>query len=360
MTEMGIDMQNDQLYHWLTDFNEDELFYRDYYHAGKNEASLKLFLQSVDQQDAVRRHLVIPQLLPEIISHEMYDSEYFKPGDSKNVLIIRHNRYTPAFLHRHDFFEIIFVYKGQCSQNIGLEKKHFTEGDVIFVAPGIYHTMEVFDDDSVILNILLRKETFHMVFEPLMKGDTLINKFFTNGIFNAERISYLVFHENRKDPEKVKRGVQKLCLEQLNYDSYSDTIMAAHLIFSITHIIREDQDIMESSYLDSSSSRKEDGQILRYMSENIATVTLADVAEHFGFSVAYCSRLIKANTGQGFNEWKLFMRIRRAQQMLTGTDLSVSEISTRLGFENPESFIRVFKKQMNITPAKYRRNMNSF
>ena len=118
-------------------------------------------------------------------------------------------------------------------------------------------------------------------------------------------------------------------MEQLNYDTYSNTMLVAQLIYFITRIIREDQDIMESSYLDSSSSRKEDGQILRYISENIASVTLADVAEHFGFSVAYCSRLIKANTGQGFNEWKLSMRIRRAQQKLTGTDLSVSEISSR-------------------------------
>ena len=148
-------------------------------------------------------------------------------------------------------------------------------------------------------------------------------------------------------------------MEQLNYDTYSDTMLVAQLIYFITRIIREDQDIMESSYLDSSSSRKEDGQILRYISENIASVTLADVAEHFGFSVAYCSRLIKANTGQGFNEWKLSMRIRRAQQMLTGTDLSVSEISSRLGFEKTESFIRVFKRQMNITPARYRKNVNS-
>ena len=38
--------------------------------------------------------------------------------------------------------------------------------------------------------------------------------------------------------------------------------------------------------------------------------------------------------------------------------LPVSEISTKLGFENPESFIRVFKKEMNITPAKYRKTSN--
>ena len=36
-------------------------------------------------------------------------------------------------------------------------EKDFTEGDLIFIALGVYHTMEVFDDNSIVFNILLRK-----------------------------------------------------------------------------------------------------------------------------------------------------------------------------------------------------------
>ena len=112
---------------------------------------------------------------------------------------------------------------------------------------------------------------------------------------------------------------------------------------------------MESSLSDSGSESKEDFQILRYMQDHLADVTLNDIADHFGFSVSHCSRLIKSSTGQSFNDWKRSLRVRRAEQLLIGSKKSVAEIGEELGFENPESFIRSFKKELHITPAKYRK-----
>lgn len=339
----------------LFSLNEDELFYKEYFEAGKTPASLKSFLETVDLQDAVRRHLIIPELLPEIISYEMDDSEYFHEGDTRNVLISRHNRYTPPFLHRHDFFEIVFVYSGHCMQSIGLDRKQFLEGDLIFIAPGVYHTMEVFDDDSIVLNILLRKGTFYRMFAPLMHGHSLISEFFSEGLYHSEQVRYLVFHRGQKDLSGAQRRVMMLWKEQINYDLFSDQMLIGLLITFIARIMREDQNVMESSVSDARTTGKEDFRVLHYIQDNLSSVTLSDVAEHFGFSDAYCSKLIKTSTGQGFNEWKRTMRIRKAEEMLISTSIPIAEISQQLGYENPESFIRSFKKELHITPARYRK-----
>ena len=336
------------------DLNEDEIFYKNYFKAGKDPLTLKKFLQSVDLDDAVSRHLIIPELLPEIISYEMYDSEYFKEGVNRNVILTRHNRYTPPFLHRHDFYEIIYVYHGRCVQNIGLDRKQFLEGDLIFIAPGIYHTMEVFDDESIVLNILLRKGTFYQMFRPLMGGHNLISEFFSGGMYHSEKIRYLVFHKAQKNLAETRHRINYLWQEQIHNDMFSDQILVGMLIFLISMIMRNDQDVMESSLSETHSDRREDFQVLRYIEDHLSEVTLNDIADHFGFSVSHCSRLIKASTGQSFNDWKRALRIRRAEQLLLGTKTPVSEISAELGFENPESFIRAFKKELHITPAKYR------
>ena len=337
------------------DLNEDEIFYKNYYKAGKDPLTLKKFLQSVDLDDAVSRHLIIPELLPDIISYEMDDSEYFKEGVSRNVILTRHNRYTPPFLHRHDFYEIIYVYHGHCVQNIGLDRKQFLEGDLIFIAPGIYHTMEVFDDESIVLNILLRKGTFYQMFRPLMGGHNLISEFFSGGMYHSEKIRYLVFHKAQKNLAETRRRIDYLWQEQMHNDMFSDQILVGILIFLISMIMRNDQDVMESSLTETYSNRREDFQVLRYIEDHLSEVTLNDIADHFGFSVSHCSRLIKASTGQSFNDWKRALRIRRAEQLLMGTKTPVSEIGAELGFENPESFIRAFKKELHITPAKYRK-----
>ena len=95
----------------LFELNEDEKFYKDYFEVSASSGQLKKFLDKVDLDDAIRRHLIIPELLPDIISYEMNDDEYFKDND-RNVFISKHNRYTPPFLHKHDFFEIILVFTG--------------------------------------------------------------------------------------------------------------------------------------------------------------------------------------------------------------------------------------------------------
>lgn len=89
----------------LFELNEDEKFYKDYFEVSASSGQLKKFLDKVDLDDAIRRHLIIPELLPDIISYEMNDDEYFKDND-RNVFISKHNRYTPPFLHKHDFLRL--------------------------------------------------------------------------------------------------------------------------------------------------------------------------------------------------------------------------------------------------------------
>ena len=342
----------------MIEFNADEEFYKEYYIAGKDPRTLKEFLSGVDLDDAVRRHLVIPELLPDIISYEMNDDEYFHDGDGINVIISKHNRYTPAFMHRHSFFEIIFVFMGQCTQTIGIERKQFREGDIIFIAPKVYHTMEVFDDDTVVLNILLRKSTFYQMFASLMKGNDIISKFFSEGLYDTQQIKYLVFHEGEKDLIAVQQIMMQMYKEQLYHDQFSDQILIGMITVYIGMMMRNDQNLMESSFNTNEQNKQLDFQVMSYIQKHLADVTLNDIADHFGFSVSYCSKLIKANTGQGFNEWKRALRIREAEQLLTGTKKPVTEISSLLGYENVETFIRAFKKELHITPASYRKHQS--
>jgi len=47
--------------------------------------------------------------------------------------------------------------------------------------------------------------------------------------------------------------------------------------------------------------------------------------------------------------------IQKAEHMLRNTTKSVAAIRDTLGYENPEAFIRAFKKELHTTPAKYQR-----
>lgn len=344
----------------ITELNKDEQFYKAYYQAGKSAETLRGFLRDIDLDDAVKRHLVIPELLPEIISYYMDDNEYFSENDDRNIFISKHNRYTPGFTHKHNFFEIIYVYQGSCSQNIGLKRLRFHQGDFIFIAPGVFHTMEVFDDETAVFNILLRKSTFYQMFTPLMKQNDIVSEFFSEGLYNSQHINYLIFHTHTTASVSIQKYMVQLYKEHLFHDDCSDQIMIGMMTMLIGLITRNFLDTIESSLSDNVRQAPDHFLVLNYIQTNLNTVTLSDVAEHFGFSMSYCSRLIKSSTGLGFNEWKQSLRMRRAERLLLNTSKSVASISEELGYMNPETFIRAFKKFTQMTPTEFRNQSGAF
>lgn len=342
----------------IRELNCDEKFYKAYYQAGKSEETLSHFLTEVDKEDAIRRHLVIPELLPDIISYYMDDNEYFEKDDGRNIFISKHNRYTPGFTHKHNFFEIVYIYSGKCTHNIGSQKLHFSKGDFIFIAPGVFHNIEVFDDETIVFNILLRKSTFYHMFAPLMKQNDIVSEFFSEGLYNSFRINYLIFHTNIPETVNVSQYMLELYEEHLFHDSCSDQIMIGKMTMLIGMITRYYLHTIESSLSENVNQTQDHFLVLNYIQAHLNNVTLADVAAHFNFSVSYCSRLIKASTGQGFNEWKNSLRMRRAERMLLNTNKTIASISEELGYMNPETFIRSFKKFTEMTPAQYRKQVN--
>lgn len=340
---------------YITEMNQDEQFYKAYFQAGKSEETLRRFLKKVDIEDAIQRHLVIPELLPDIISYYMDDSEYFSENDGRNIFISKHNRYTPGFTHKHNFFEIVYVYTGECIQNIGLKCLKLSQGDFLFIAPGVFHNIEVFDDETVVFNILLRKATFYQMFTPLMKQNDIVSEFFAEGLYNSQHINYLIFHTETRGTKNIRKLMIQLFQEQLFHDACSDQIMIGMMTTMVGLVTRYSLTAMESSLTDTIKQTPDHFLVLNYIQSNLNTVTLTDVAKHFGFSVSYCSRLIKASTGLGFTEWKNSLRMRRAERMLLNTNKTVAAISEELGYMNPETFIRSFKKFTQMTPVQYRR-----
>lgn len=83
-------------------------------------------------------------------------------------------------------------------------------------------------------------------------------------------------------------------------------------------------------------------------------VSLDDVANLIYLSPKYFSRVFKEYTGTGFSDYKLQVKIDKAKEMLETSTSNIDEISYKIGYENTESFIRIFKKITNNTPTEYR------
>ncbi|MCR5773229.1 MAG: AraC family transcriptional regulator [Butyrivibrio sp.] len=84
-------------------------------------------------------------------------------------------------------------------------------------------------------------------------------------------------------------------------------------------------------------------------------LSLEEVSEKFGFSTCYFSRIFKEYTKTGFKEYVNACRIKHSKEYLTKTELSINDISAKVGFETVQSFNRVFLKKTGNTPSGYRK-----
>lgn len=82
--------------------------------------------------------------------------------------------------------------------------------------------------------------------------------------------------------------------------------------------------------------------------------SVAELAESYGMSEGHFIRRFKSYTGQTPLEYRAVKRMETAKSLLTGTDMSVTDISASLGFDDPLYFSRAFKRQAGVSPREYR------
>ena len=85
-------------------------------------------------------------------------------------------------------------------------------------------------------------------------------------------------------------------------------------------------------------------------------ITLEYVAKEVFLSPFYLSRLFKSCTGMKFSEYVVQQRINAAKKQLLTTNESIETISLSVGYSEPNSFRRLFKKKTGVSPSTFRRN----
>ena len=83
-------------------------------------------------------------------------------------------------------------------------------------------------------------------------------------------------------------------------------------------------------------------------------ITIEDLADEFGVSASYLSRLFKQQTGVSVSVYIREQKIEVAKNLLRFSDYSMIDIANRLSFSSQSHFIQQFRESVGMTPKKYR------
>lgn len=96
-------------------------------------------------------------------------------------------------------------------------------------------------------------------------------------------------------------------------------------------------------------------QFLELVLRNPSTqLTVAACATQLGVTAGYLTESVVADTGSTPGRMLRAAVVREAQRLLSGTELTAAQISTRLGFAEASYFSRFFRREVGCTPTDYR------
>lgn len=94
---------------------------------------------------------------------------------------------------------------------------------------------------------------------------------------------------------------------------------------------------------------------LAYIHENYKKdIDINVIAENVGLSYSHLRKVFKDETGENIINYINHIRIDESKRLLCQTGMTIREISSNLGYNNEQSFIRFFKKYENTSPGEYR------
>lgn len=98
-------------------------------------------------------------------------------------------------------------------------------------------------------------------------------------------------------------------------------------------------------------------QMIEYINLNWQkNISVRELAERVNLSESRTSHLFKEAVDKSIHRYIGDIKISAAKELLTNTELSVAEISSFVGFDDPLYFSRAFKSSVGVSPTEYRGN----
>ena len=270
------------------------------------------------------------------------------------IAVTKNNRFSFVPAHTHKFIEMNYVFSGKSHQFLNNNDITSTEGQLLIIDRGIVQKINYSNNDDLIVNILIK---------DIHELSTLIGEL---PIKNTELYKFL---EHCTLPGLLGHSNYLICDLNLNpvAKSLIDTIiykgMETKYNYSIELImvafINELSTCITKNVSDFSIDEQNIEEIIQYINNHYATITLDKLSCHFNYNPNYLSNKIKLKTGKSFKELIELRRIDTAQNLIIKTDLSLTEINQLIGYQNVTSLYRLFKKYLDCSPAEFRQKVRS-
>jgi len=253
-----------------------------------------------------------------------------------------------------DFYSISLKRNFPAKVTYGQQVYDFDEGVMSFMAPG-----QVFGIEPGVAIGGTHSGQLLLVHPDFLWG-TPLAKTIKNHVYFGYSVHEALFL-SEKEEATVTALIEGMAREyHANIDSFSQGIIVAQLELLLSYAQRFYHRQFLTRKITNHRILDRLEELLTEYFEGDAVArhglpTVQYVAHALNISPNYLSELLTSLTGQSTQQHIHDRLIEKAKQELSTTDLSVTEIAFRLGFEHSQSFSKLFKKKTSLSPLDFRK-----
>ncbi|UZR98382.1 helix-turn-helix domain-containing protein [Chondrinema litorale] len=256
--------------------------------------------------------------------------------------------------HIKSFYKISFLKNVSGQLKYGQRYYDFEEGGMIFIAP--HQVLETHTHQS-------NHSGYTLLFHPdLLLNTPLANKIKQYGFFSYDVNETLHLSENEK---KTIISILTVIEDELKLpiDDFSQDIIISQIELLLNYSNRfYKRQFITRKAVNSDILQKLETYLDAYLIDEQALTngipTVQALANIVNLSPSYLSDMLRTLIGRNAQQFIHDKLIEKAKELLSTTNLSISEIAYQLGFEYSQSFSRLFKTKTDLSPIEFRKSFN--
>ena len=250
-----------------------------------------------------------------------------------------------------NFYTVSIKHNADCKFSYGQNYYDFDEGVLAFMEPGQIASTTPGENEQ--------SDGWLLIFHPDLIRNYPIGKTIKNyGFFSYAVNEALHLSESEEAMiEEIFKNIEKEYNHSIDQFSQDVMVSQIELLLNYSNRFYNRQFITRKTASSDLLTKMEILLDEYFESDKIIESGLPTVqffAEKLNLSPNYLSDMLRSITGQSTQQHIHNKLIEKAKEALSTTNLSVSEIAYQLGFEHPQSFSKLFKSKMNISPLEYR------
>ncbi|ANE45087.1 hypothetical protein SY83_00485 [Paenibacillus swuensis] len=276
---------------------------------------------------------------------------------------VREGAVVNTILHAHEHLQLCYVMTGSCLHYTVGKEFNLTKGDLLSIPPGLEHRLSNREEWPIqLIQIDFMPHCISENMKDLSLMHTFMDFAYIQPFISEENVLPKLHFAGHKQIQ-IEGLIGTLLTEWADQEENFQLAIKAELLKLLVMIGREYTRYKEGSGEKQKIAYHHEAfyEAIRYIDKHYdEDLRLEELAALSHMAPSSFSTMLKMVTGTSYIEYVTILRLNSAADLLRTTDLNVTEISLRTGYNHLGHFTKMFKRHTGLTPGEYRKLQNTF